>query len=188
MISFTIGLDILSEYIVVLCMLFLIIMRKIKVDSYDSLPLEKILTLQNVIKLINSVFDKDKNNIYFNIFLENGSCQYLKLNIINRFLYKSWILYVYRIDTFERIDVNKTSESKQCNFSHYWIFFKKRFKFQSDVCNGYHDVLMMSLNFSDIAFLKIHGADYHCIISIIIKSEAMKEIWNIDLTEKSETL
>ena len=46
---------------------------KIKVDSYDSLPLEKILTFYNVTILIKSVFNKDKNNYYYNIFLEKCS-------------------------------------------------------------------------------------------------------------------
>ena len=50
-------------------MLFLI---KIKVDSYDSLPLEK-TSLRNIIILIKSIFDKDKNHYYYNIFLEKGS-------------------------------------------------------------------------------------------------------------------
>ena len=35
---------------------------KIKVCSYDSLPVEKILTLHNVIILIKSVLNKDKNH------------------------------------------------------------------------------------------------------------------------------
>ena len=29
-----------------------------------------------------------------------------------------------------------------------------------DVCNGYHDVLMMFMNLSDISILNIHGVDY----------------------------
>ena len=49
-------------------MLFLIIMQ---VDSYDSLPPEKTLTF-HVIILLKSVFNKDKNNYYYNIFLEKG--------------------------------------------------------------------------------------------------------------------
>ena len=36
---------------------------KIKGDSYDSLPVEKTLTLHNVIKLIKSVLNKDQNPI-----------------------------------------------------------------------------------------------------------------------------
>ena len=43
---------------------------KIKVDSYDSLPLEKTMTFHNVIIPIKSVFIKDKNNYYNHLFLE----------------------------------------------------------------------------------------------------------------------
>ena len=37
---------------------------KIKVDSYDSLSIKKRLTLHNVIILIKSVLNKDKNQYY----------------------------------------------------------------------------------------------------------------------------
>ena len=53
---------------------------KIKVDSYDSLPLEKTLTLHSVIILIKSVFNKDKNNYYYNVSLEKCSYQLPKNN------------------------------------------------------------------------------------------------------------
>ena len=46
---------------------------KIKVDSYDSLPIEKILTVHNVIILIKSVLNKYKNHYYYKIFLERCS-------------------------------------------------------------------------------------------------------------------
>ena len=47
------------------------------------------------------------------------------------------------------------------------------FKFQPDVCNGCQDILVMSMNLSDIATLNIHCADdYRCIINGISKSEA----------------
>ena len=42
---------------------------KINVGSYDSLPLEKILTFQNVVISIKSIFNKDKNNYSYNTFL-----------------------------------------------------------------------------------------------------------------------
>ena len=48
---------------------------KIKVDSYDSLPIEKRLAVHNVIILIKSVLNKDKNHYYYNIFLEKCSYQ-----------------------------------------------------------------------------------------------------------------
>ena len=45
---------------------------KIKVDLYDSLHLEKAMTFHDVIILIKSVLNKDKN-YYYNIFLEKAS-------------------------------------------------------------------------------------------------------------------
>ena len=51
---------------------------KIKVDSYDYLPIEKRLTLHNVIIHIKSVLTKDKNHYYYKIFLEKCSYQLAK--------------------------------------------------------------------------------------------------------------
>ena len=68
--------------------------------------------------------------------------------------------YFDRIDVSEGNDVSKTSASKQCDICHYWYFLSKGFKFQPNVCNRYHDLLMMSMNLSDIAILNIEGADY----------------------------
>ena len=65
------------------------------------------------------------------------------------------MLYYYRIDVSEGIDVNKTSASKECDFCHYWYFLNYSFKFQPNICNRCHDLLMMSVNFSDIAILNI---------------------------------
>ena len=50
----------------------------IKVDSYDSLPKEKTLTLHNVIIVIKSVINKDQNHYYYIIFLEKCSYQLAK--------------------------------------------------------------------------------------------------------------
>ena len=67
------------------------------------------------------------------------------------------------IDVSEGIDINKTSESKECDICHYWYFLNKVFKFQPDVCNRRHDVLTMSINLSDIDILNINGVDYRVI-------------------------
>ena len=67
MMLFTIELDSLQVKEVVLNMFFSHNSAKIKMNSYDSLPLEKTLTLHNVIILINSVLNKDKNHYYYNI-------------------------------------------------------------------------------------------------------------------------
>ena len=64
------------------------------------------------------------------------------------------MLYYDRIDVSERIDIIKTSASKECDTCYYWHFFNKGFKFQTYVWNGCHDLLMISMNLSNIAFQK----------------------------------
>ena len=68
------------------------------------------------------------------------------------------------------------------------MLIKQGFKFQPKVCNRCHDLLMMSMNLSDLAFLNIKSVDYRCIISGISKNEAINLMQNTDLTEKSGTL
>ena len=78
--------------------------------------------------------------------------------------------------------------NRKSDICHYWYFLNKGFKFQPYVCNRCHDLLIMSMNLSDIFILKIKSADYYCIITGISKSEALNLLQNIDLTEKSGTL
>ena len=52
---------------------------------------------------------------------------------------------------------------------HYW-FFNYGFKFQDYVCNGCHDLTMLSVNISDIAIITDKNVDYRCIIHSISKS------------------
>ena len=68
--------------------------------------------------------------------------------------------YYDRIDVSEEIFVNETSKSKECNICHYWYFLDNGSKFQTDFFSWGHDVLMMSMNLSNIAILNICGADY----------------------------
>ena len=75
---FTTELEILAIKKVASHIFLLTIFAKIKVDSYDSLPTEKILTLHNVIIHIKSVLNKDKNHYYYKIFLEKCSYQLAK--------------------------------------------------------------------------------------------------------------
>ena len=98
------------------------------------------------------------------------------------------MLYFDRIDVSEGIDVNKTSSSKECDICHYWYFLNYSFKFQPNVCNRCHYLLMISMNLSDIAILNTKGFDYRCIISLISKNKAISLMQNADLTEKSGTL
>ena len=91
----------------------------------------------NVIILIRSVFNKN-SNYYYNIFLEKASFELPKKYKIK---YKIKMLYYDRIDVFEGIGVNKTSEFSECDICHYWYFLNKGFKFKSYVCNKCHDLV-----------------------------------------------
>ena len=98
------------------------------------------------------------------------------------------MLYYDRIDVSEEIGVNKTSESKECDVCHYWYFLNFSFKFQPNVYNSCHDLLMMYINLSNISILNIKGSDYCSIISLIRKDDAINLLQNSDLTEKNQTL
>ena len=67
---------------------------------------------------------------------------------------------------------------------YYWYFLYYGFMFQPNVCNRCQDLLMMSMNLSDIAILNIKGSGFCCIISLIRKNEAIHLIQNADLTGK----
>ena len=65
------------------------------------------------------------------------------------------MLYSNRIDISEETDVSKTSASKECDFCYYQCFLNTGFKFQPNFCNRCLDLLMMSMNLSDITILKL---------------------------------
>ena len=89
-------------------------------------------------------------------------------------------------DISEGIDVNITNASKECDVCHYPYFLNYTFQFQPNVCKCLNDLLMF-VNFSDIAILNIKGSDYHCIISLISKNQAINLMQNVDLAKKSGT-
>ena len=97
------------------------------------------------------------------------------------------MLYYDGIYVSEETDVKKTSTSKTSDIFYHWCFLNYSFKFQPNICNRYHD-LLMSMNLSDIAILNIKGYDYRCIISLNSKNETIDLTQNAALTEISGTL
>ena len=97
------------------------------------------------------------------------------------------MLYDDRIEVSKGVNVKKTSASNKCDICHYLCFLNYSFTFQPNICNRCHDLLMMSINLSDIAILNIKDSDYCCIINLISKNEAIKLMQNADLTDKSGT-
>ena len=64
------------------------------------------------------------------------------------------MLHYGRINVIEEIDPTKSNKSKECRICHF-CFFKHGFKFQDSICNGCHDLTMLSVNISDIAIAAI---------------------------------
>lgn len=83
-------------------------------------------------------------------------------------------LYYNRIDISEII-ITKTN-SKECAIYHYQ-YFKHGFKLQTSVCNGCHDLLALSLGFSDITIITVD----RCIIDDISKSNTIHLLKNLVL-------
>ena len=59
---------------------------------------------------------------------------------------------------------------------------------QPNVCNRCYDLLMRSVNLSNIAILSIKSADCRCIIGRNSKNGAINLMKNADLTEEGGTL
>ena len=98
------------------------------------------------------------------------------------------MLFYDRADVSEGVNVNKTSESKECDICHHCCFLDNGFNFQFQVCNGCHGLLMVSISLSNIALLNIKGSDYCCINGGISKSEAINLMKNINLTTKKQNI
>ena len=94
------------------------------------------------------------------------------------------MLQYNRIDVSEGIDINKTSESKECMLCHYWYFKDVGYKFQPYVCNGCHAVSMMTYELKNIAILNAKDVDYRCILWSISRDEAVNRLNNSVLEDK----
>ena len=86
------------------------------------------------------------------------------------------MLYYDRIDISQGIDLVKSNNSKECMICH--CFLNHGFEFQDSVCNGCHDLTMLSVNISDIAVITIKNVDYRCTIHNISKSEEINLLKN----------
>ena len=83
------------------------------------------------------------------------------------------MLRYQKIDVSDRIDINKTSASKECELCHYWFYKDIGFKFEEHVCNKCHHLLTIAYSLKDIAKLNAKGATFRCILMGISKNEGL---------------
>ena len=88
------------------------------------------------------------------------------------------MLQYEKIDVSERIDINKTSTSKEYELCHYWFFKDIGFKFEEHVCNKCHDLLTIAYSLKDIATLNAKVNTFRCILMGISKNEGLKRLNN----------
>ena len=148
---------------------------KIKFDSDDNLPLNKILKFCVLTIIIRNIFEKD-DKYYPQIFLD--AC-----------LYEMEMLEYDSIDISERIDINKSNDkSKECDTCYYWYFLDKNFSYQPHLCNGCHDLIQKAMSFIDVAIVFVKGNDYRIHFLYMSKDDSISIMHNSNLIDKKGTL
>ena len=89
-----------------------------------------------------------------------------------------------RIDISEGIDVNKTIASKRCDICHYWYFKHIDFKYESYLCNGYHDLMQKAMSFNDVAIIYVKGSVYKIHFSYMSKDDTISIMSNSNLIDE----
>ena len=89
-----------------------------------------------------------------------------------------------KISISEGIDTNKTSASKECMRCHYWYFNDVGFKFEPDLCNKCHDILMTPYELKNIAIWNVKGVAFRCILWGISRDEVVNRLNNSVLEDK----
>ena len=102
-------------------------------------------------------------------------------------MYKKLLEY-NRIDISERIDVNKTSLSKECDIWYYWYFKDVGFKYENYLCNGCHDLMQKAMSFNNVAIVYVKGSAYRIHFWYMSKDDAINIMNGSNLVDKKGVL
>ena len=94
------------------------------------------------------------------------------------------MLYYNKIDVSERIDINKSSKSKECMICHYWYFLGSHYKYKPEVCNACHHILMMAYELENNAILNAKSVDCRCVIWNMTRNGIINRLDNSKLDDK----
>ena len=92
-----------------------------------------------------------------------------------------------RIDILEGIDVDKTNESRECKFCHYWYFLNKKFKYEPYIC-GCYEISQKLTDFKNITIVHIKETVYRIYFQHMSKHKAKKFIKKFDLIDKTGSI
>ena len=79
-----------------------------------------------------------------------------------------------KTDISEGIDVDKTNESRECKFCHYWYFLNKNFSYGPFTCDGCYAIVQKSTDFKNIAIIHVKKTTYRVYLKDISKNKAKK--------------
>ena len=93
-----------------------------------------------------------------------------------------------RIDLSEGIDVNKTNNSRECSFCHYYYYLDINFNFQKYLCDGCQDMPMKANSMQNLAIVYFKGNAYRIHFWNMSKDDAINIMHNSYLTDKKGVL
>ena len=74
-----------------------------------------------------------------------------------------------KIDISEGIDADKTNESRECKFCHYWYFLNKNFSYGPFTCDGCYTIVQKSTDFKGITIFHVKKTAYRVYFKDIVK-------------------
>ena len=90
-----------------------------------------------------------------------------------------------RIDPSEGIDVNKTRNSGECCFCHYYYFLDINFNYQKYLCDGCHDISMKVNSVQNLAIVYFKGNASRINFWNMSKDDATNIMHNSNLIDKN---
>ena len=91
-----------------------------------------------------------------------------------------------RIDISEGIDINKTNESKECKFCHYWYFLNKNFSYGPFTCDGCYNIVQRSTDFKNIAIIHVKKkCNTEFILKILVNIKQTKRMNKFNLVGRT---
>ena len=93
-----------------------------------------------------------------------------------------------RIDISEGIDVNKTSNSRECSLCKFYYFLNKNFNYQTHLCDGCHDMSGKANSMQNVAIIYHRGNSYRVNFVFMSKNDAFNLIKNSNIIDKKGVL
>ena len=93
-----------------------------------------------------------------------------------------------RIDISEGIDVNKTSNSRECSLCKFYYFLNKNFNYQTHLRDGCHDMSRKANSMQNVAIIYHRGNSYRVNFVFMSKNDAFNLIKNSNIIDKKGVL